>query len=426
MEYTDPKLVRLFKRNYKFMIAESTLFWIATAFIDGNTVVSVFIHQYTGSMQLAGLCAVVRTFSFMAAQFLMGMVQVEISDKTKAMRIIALCTRGLPLLMVPALLLPLRESLSAGLLVVLLGMFYFGDGCIALIWMNLTARTIPDKFRGQMIGNSQMLAGILSIAAGFLIKLILSGSLAPDFKYSIIFGLCGALYCINTVFIFLLRDREDMQPEVRKRYSFRQYFGAFAPVWRSDQRIRKVVICRAIYAIALTASPLVVLFGTSSLAMTTVQTSSMVYIQMSGVFIGGFFWGRLSRYFSTYTVMTGSMLVASLLGGLGVAAHVSGKAALVYAMVFLVGFCQMAWVGYTNELIKLSNEENRPIMLVMQSLAQVPAAFGPYFAGLVAENLGFFPVFATVLTCGVIGAALTLGIRMPAQENLSDTAALGE
>ncbi|MGI5898995.1 MAG: MFS transporter [Christensenellales bacterium] len=425
MEYTEPKLMKLFKRNYKFMIAESSLFWVAAAFIDGNTVVSVFIHQYTGSMQLAGLSAVIRTFSFMLAQFLMGMVQVEIADKMKAMRMLALFSRGLPLLMVPALLSPLSDFFSAGLLVVLLGLFFFGDGCLALIWTNLTARTIPDKFRGQMIGNSQMLAGVLSIAAGFLIKFILSGSLEPDIKYSIIFGICGTLFCLNTVFIFLLRDREDMQPQVRRRYSLRQYIGAFAPIWNSEPRIRKVIICRAIYAMALMASPLVVLFGTSSLNMTTSQTSSMVYIQMSGMFIGGFFWGRISRYFMPHAIMIGSMFAASLLGAIGVSAYLLGSAALVYSMVFLVGFIQMAWVGYTNELIRLSNEENRPIILVMQSLAQVPAAFGPYFAGLVAEKLGFLPVFAAVLAFGVLGSALVLRLRTPADKNATDTLALG-
>ena len=46
---------RISRRNYLLMIFEGAVFWIAASFIDGNNVVSVFINEATGSLQLAGL-----------------------------------------------------------------------------------------------------------------------------------------------------------------------------------------------------------------------------------------------------------------------------------------------------------------------------------------------------------------------------------
>ncbi len=128
--------------------------------------------------------------------------------------------------------------------------------------MNLAARTIPVKYRGQMIGNAQMLAGLLSIAAGFLIKMILTSALETDVKYSVILGRPPDL-TLNT--FFYVYSRPGTKPaKVQKQGSFRNYI-TFCSIWKSNVRIRRVVIARAIYSLSLMAATLIVLFGSTAL-----------------------------------------------------------------------------------------------------------------------------------------------------------------
>ncbi len=46
-------------------------------------------------------------------------------------------------------------------------------------------------------------------------------------------------------------------------------------------------------------------------------------------------------------------------------------------------------MGFTNELLKLAREDTRPLILVIQTIMQLPTSFGPYFAGLIAEKINF-------------------------------------
>jgi hypothetical protein len=64
-------------------------------------------------MQLAGLCAVIRTISFVIAQFFAGMAILGIADKARFMRRISIYTRSLALLMIPALLSGIPKPMSA-------------------------------------------------------------------------------------------------------------------------------------------------------------------------------------------------------------------------------------------------------------------------------------------------------------------------
>jgi hypothetical protein len=71
-------------------------------------------------------------------------------------------------------------------------------------------------------------------------------------------------------------------------------------------------------------------------------------------------------------------------------------------MVFLVGFNQVSWVGFTNELLKLCDEDNRPLILVIQSIMQLPTSFAHILPTDCRENQ-LSSVFFIVLGCGIAG-----------------------
>ena len=84
---------RISRRNYLLMIFEGAVFWIAASFIDGNNVVSVFINEATGSLQLAGLAATLRSAATIVAQFFLGMLLGGVTNYGRTFHIINACSR---------------------------------------------------------------------------------------------------------------------------------------------------------------------------------------------------------------------------------------------------------------------------------------------------------------------------------------------
>ena len=408
------------KRNYYFMMGESALFWIASAFFNENAVISVFINEFTGSLQLAGLATVLGTVAFVIGQFLAGSKLYSIRNYERFTRKYGFIGRPAYFLMLPILLFFKNGYVIAFCMIGCIALFNFADGYVGLAYNSIAARTIPDRYRGQMMAYSRIFAGIGSILAGFLVTYLLNQeSIAANYRYMVIFG-CGSLiFLLNAGALCCFKDRDDLPPASVQKLSLKSYCVQFLPVWKAHPYFRKVIYARGILQIGLMASTLIVLFGKTDLYFTTAQTSAMVYVQMFGLLCGGILWGRLSRTRSTFAVMSGTLLFVIVSGILGCAAFLLRGTSLAYplfcTLVFLTGLNSIGWIGFTNEIIRIATEETRVLMLVMLTLTQLAFSFAPYLASLIAEKFSFFPVFVLVLFFGLMGLGLVGSMRRDAQ-----------
>ena len=74
---------RLARRNFYLIIIEGAIFWAALAFIQGDTIVSMFMNTMTGSVALAGIAATIRSFAFLFGQFIVGMFIHKIRNQCR-------------------------------------------------------------------------------------------------------------------------------------------------------------------------------------------------------------------------------------------------------------------------------------------------------------------------------------------------------
>ncbi|MDI3310404.1 MAG: MFS transporter, partial [Thermoanaerobacterium sp.] len=194
-------------RNYYALMIEGTLFFTGLAFLDTNSVIPVFIHTFTQSLQLAGLASTMGSASSLLAQLFIGPYVHRIKNMPAFISTIMFLFRPLPLLMLPILMFFSNPYLVVWAFLLIYALLWASDGLIVVPWLDLFSRTIPDNQRGKLLGNQQLLGGIGGLIAGFIIKITLENAQLPTAqKYSILFGLSGVLLLLSAVAMTFVRD----------------------------------------------------------------------------------------------------------------------------------------------------------------------------------------------------------------------------
>lgn len=414
---TDDRKVS--KKNYYFMIFEGALFWFATSFIDGNAVISVFIHEATGSVQLAGLTAALRSCATYVGQFVMGIMMWRVASVDGAMHKITACARPMLLLCVPLLLLGVSGMAAAISVMVLLTAFYFSDGLSSLLWQELSARTIEPRRRTGVQGYQMAIGGAAAFGSAMIVKLILD---SPAFtfatRYALIFGMCGAVFVVNFFFLLQIKDLPSNKAKPvppRRKIPLPEYFRNFVVLWKADGNYRRLMLTRVLYVLAISTSSLIVLFGMSSGGITAQQASSMLYLQVAGQVVGGLVWAQIGKHLGNNAIIIGSQAIPVVVAGIGIAVHFAGASGGTFfvpvaIMVFLSSMNVGSMMGYNNRVIDIVEPKDRTGYLVMQGVIQFPFTFGAYLAGLAADLWDYLPVFAATLLIGAAG--LVIAIRL--------------
>ncbi len=412
----DAKLSRY---NFWMMSLEGAIFWFAWAVLDGNTVVSVFINQTTGSLALAGFASTWRNCSCLITQLILGMYFHRVQSSARVMSRVGYMSRWVMLFMVPALLLGMWNEPAAWLFLALYGVFFLADGLISLLWLEIMVGTVQPNIRGRINGNQQIVGGALGLVASVGIRFIFGSSLPPPVQFAIIFGANGVLMIANAVVLGRIKE-PPAQMQVRHPYiAPNAYFGSLWKLFRKNGAFRKVAYSRCLHTAVVLMVPMFILFGSSVCGLSVTQTASLVTFSVLGQISGGFLWGQLVSHRLSYRhVMGFSSAVNVVVMAMGLACFLlAGRVSLfapLSVMVFLGMVNNCAHLGYTNHLFECVEPAERPHYLVLIALAMLPATFSSFLAGLIATHWGFGMVFglglALALCCAYI-VLVRIGLR---------------
>ncbi len=402
----------LARRNALLMIIEGALFWAGLSFLEGNTVVSVFMERSTGSTAMAGLASTLRQVMYLLGQFIVGMFIHRIRVQRRFMVIMAFICRPLILLMLPALLGGVTGMGSVVLFLGIYSLFFLTDGFVAMCWNQVCIRTLPLGRRGEVLSLQQTFAGLIGIAAGFALRSILGGPLSTGQQFSIIFGLAGFFLVVDALVMSRIEDVPHASEPDRQVPSLPQYIAQFLPLLRENRTVRRVLLARALYLMTLISAPLNILFGVELGGLNTAQQATLVFMPVLGQVAAGLLWARLSRR-KGYPVV---MLLAQCIGVAGAAASFVclGFVGLGWPVfiplsvtMVLIGVNTPAYQGFFQHMCACVEEEKRALIMVLASIVLTPLAFGPYLAGVLCEWAGYAPVYGIMLAMGLAGLWVT-------------------
>ena len=399
------------------MAIEGSLIFTSFTFLDPSTVAPVFIDTYTGSLQLAALAGTLRFFFSFLPQLLIGPYTSRIKNITRYLSLIMLSLRPIPLLMIPILYSKLGPYTTVWIFLLVYAAFWVAEGLVIVPWLDLFSRTIPGEKRGKLLGYQQFFGGIGGLAAGVLIKITLdSPQLTNAAKYSIIFAAGGLLAFVSSTVILPIRDfprTPSSEPVNLIRY-FRKlpsYFG------KNDQ-FATVNIIQVIAGITSAIVPLVILFSKNTFNLSTPQVSTLVYIQIGGMLVGGVLWGSVSHKLGNkYAVMLSQFIGLSLhvLALICMALGASSALPVLWVIALLNGIYMNSWLGFINYIIDVVDEKNRPEFLVLNGLVSFLLSSLYYLSGLAASAFGFAPLFVAGLAASICTIILSFRLKSPKQ-----------
>ena len=402
---------KMAKHNFLFMLLEGAMFYVGYSFMQTDTVVAQFIDYAAHSTVLVGLAASISSISFLLGQVIGGAYIHRVRVQSRHMVRMALVSRAVMLILSAALALGLKGPAAAWLFLLFYAVFLLTDGVVGLCWTQISARTLPVRKRGEVLGLQQTLCGILGLATGFILQKILTSALGEYAKFSIIFALAGGTLLLSVAFLAQFKDTpHPSHPELPVKTP-RRYVEELVPLFRAHQGVRQVVLSRCLYTITLMALPLNYKFGQLN-GLTSAQLAMLVYMPVAGRILSGVLWSQLSRL-KGYPVMmmTGHALglLSALFNILAYAMAAAGKPVMLplCAAMILVSINSQGTNGYSQHMIAIVDEENRASYIVLLALLCAPMALSSTLAGFIAGRWGFMPVYVIVIAAACAGLVQT-------------------
>ncbi len=402
---------KMAKHNFLFMILEGMVYYIGMSFIQTETVVAQFIDLATHSTAMIGLAASISSFGFLLGQVVAGAYIHKVKMQSRHMVRMGLATRGIMLILSGALALGMKGPAAAWLFMLFFLIFLMGYGIIGLCFTEISARTLPVRKRGEMLGLQQTLCGVLSLGTGVALQKLLTSDLGEYAKFSIIFALAGGAFLLSVVFLAQVKDVPHPSHPEQPVKSPRRYVGDLVPLFTNHRGVRQVALSRCLYGLTLMSLPLNFKFGQLN-GLTEYQLAMLVYIPIAGRILGGFFWAQMSRLKGYPTMMMAGHvlgLATAALNFLTFAFAASGRPVMLplCAAMLLVNINSQAGNGYSQHMIAIVGEEDRASYIVMLALICAPLALSSTLAGFIADNWGFLPVYVLIAVSAVLGMIQT-------------------
>jgi hypothetical protein len=323
------------------------------------------------------------------------------------------------LLMVPAaLMLP---GVWAGVaIVLLLALGSLARGVSSVAFKDVLAKTIPKGRRGLLLAVRATLGGLLTLAAGFLMRQYVTNedNLLP---YLVLLAAAAGLWFIGSALVALMV--EEPGETAGGRNTLAEARAAWH-VWQEQRGFRQYTIARGFLLTVELVLPFYALYVRQQIDGRVSDLALFVVAAGVAAVFSSPVWGRFADR-SSRLVMLWSAALAAAAGGaillLG-ALPAAWQTAWLFAPVFLLaGFAQAGErLGRKTYLVDAPPAVERPLYVALHNtligaLFLVSALFG-----FLADWLGVDVLIALMVALMVVGAVTTW--RMPEAEQMVEQA----
>ncbi|MFQ3550142.1 MAG: MFS transporter [Armatimonadota bacterium] len=403
------------KRNIFFLTLEGTIFFLGIAFINQNTVVALFIHEYSGGVMLAGLAATIKIASGVAPRLIIDPYLCSIRDMPRITSRFMMIFRPLFLLMVPLLLFFSHSSITVWIFILFYTVFWCMHAVISMFWMDVFSRTVSIEKRGQVIGNQQLFGGIGALFAGFLIKSILDNSrFSTDLKYSIIFSIGSLILFSSALPMTAVKDLPRYYID-NTQLSISDFLLNLPKYFKANPQFSKMIIVECISKISDLFVPFIIVYMKDTYKLNIHQVTTLIYIQLAGSFLGGALWGNVSKNFGNKYVIMFSQINVIIYCSLTIIFSLNKFLPGVFYVICFINLLSAvnssAWLGFLNYTLDVSRENDRANLLVLRSLILFPVSFLNILSGFLGEHYGLVIVIIVSVTFALTGTILSSGLK---------------
>jgi predicted MFS family arabinose efflux permease len=413
MESLEPLARRHADRNFWLGVANGAVFNLAETLMDPSTVLAAFVRLLGGSPVLVGLLFPIRDGLWFLPQI---WVSSFIQSWPRKLPLYNLMTvvRTIAWGVMAALIILVRDRtvLLAGFFVLYLVLRLAG-GLSGLSFMDVVAKTVPPRRRGQYFGWRNLGGGVLSIGVGYLVAWLI-GATSPltfpeNFGALVLFALvAGAIGMV--LFAFVIEPPEAPQAAASLRVQMRKA-GALV---RDEANYRRFLALRIVLLFAQAA--LAFFEGYASQAVGLPEAMIGVYLTASTIagVLANPVWGRMSEHYGNRRVLRVTTIVGGLAlllvpvtgwlrAGVGLPLEVC---AVLFALAFALARIHVAGtdVAAGPLLLDMAPAGERSLYIGATNTVLGIALLSTSLSGEVVESFGYTTLFVACLAgFGVAG-----------------------
>ena len=383
------------QRNYYAFLWHAGFFALTAAFTEINTVLPSLVVKVGGGTVLVGLLTAIMVGTPIIGQLLFASY-LHTRPRKRGFLLLGIWLRVVALAIVAAIL-SLSDALSSQTLIVwvfvLMFVFALSGTFAGVSYTDILGKSLAVEQRGRFFVSRQILTSL-----GFLVTAPVSrwilGHFTYPYNYVWMFGLASGLLFIAS-FGFWAIDEPDVEPS-REVYSFFKVLSAVPQHLRDNPALLRYILLVNLTGFGLTLMPFYIAYASHQYGLSGAQVGNYLMVQIGGMLLSSFFWGRFVKRFGFSAVARGCIVCGTLLPLLVLS--FSGVALPIFLGVFfLMGVAISARkIAFDGLLIEITTDTNRALHKGIVGATSLTTALFPLIAGGLIVWIGYLPVFLTV------------------------------
>lgn len=386
-------------RNYKGFLWHAIFLALTTTFTEVNTVIPALILNIGGNPIHVGIVsAIVIGLPVVTKLFFSSFLSSR--KMKKPYLLLGVNLRILSLISIAFTLIFYKNFSFVVILLLLyfeLLIFSVGGAFASLPYVYLLGG-FKKETRIRFFTRRSMITSIGMLLSVVTARFVLSNWSYP-IQYVILFSLSAIALIVASLGFWII---EENPSTVSKRVPLLNVLKDIPNILRTDKNFFKFLIYSNIMGAALTLIPFYIGFAKNSFRMDSTILSSVLIIQISGMFIASFVFPKVIKKNGFKGILKFRILLHFFLPLLAVLISNIGSLYGYLSIFFFIGFALSARiVSEDAALIELSNESNRVIYSALAGTLNVAIIIFPLILGTLISIFGYSTIF-------IISALLTL------------------
>ncbi|MGE5653554.1 MAG: MFS transporter [Bacillota bacterium] len=405
-------------RNFWALAGDGIFFNFGSAFFEASSLIPAYVSQLTSSATIIGLITTIRNLGWLFPQLLVAGMVERLPLKKPMVLVSSAMMRLAGIFIAFSAWWWGGRSPAAALTSFLIGfvVYSFADGITGVPWTDIVGKTINARQRGRLFGTTSTIGGVLAFGAGFLINRLLDHPRLPfPHNFAAVFAI-GALL-ITCSYISFATLIEPVGTVSTHQASMGAYLAKIPRLLRGNPAFARLAAVQFLLRCCYLGLPFYFVYGQSRLGFSASFAGILVSAQMSGSILASILWGYLSDHVGNSWVVRCTALTTVLSPLLAIVAGVLGGGSWFAVAVYLLLYACLGatfsglWIGFTNYLLEIAPEEERPSYIGLMNTLMAPATFLPLLGGVIVTYLPHVWLFGA--TAALAGAGLLLSASLP-------------
>lgn len=380
-------ILNLSDRNYRLAMLNGWFVFLGDAFFNGSIVLASFAAKLGAPNVIIGLLPALLVAGSMVPQVFIAPYVARLPRKVDLYRRVAwFRVSSLGLVALAAFFLGSHRDWLLVVFIIGLALNGLFTGFSSLPFWETLAKTIPMERRAGLFSARNLVGGMLSFFAGFLVRFILTLPLPFPIPYGIIFAL-GTLSFGYGWHVFGLTDEPPDEAKKTEKFSLTLPFQSFS--------FRRFLRVRTLIAVASMVEPFYAAYAVRQLKQTSEIGLYLTVFALSSV-LSNLLWVQVSRRFGSRSLIWIGVALGTLAPLL---ALLLPAQTYWWVFVFQGAYLAAIGVGTATYQVNLAPEGQRSSYIGVSNTIVGLLAFSPVLGGFLADKIGYIGPMVVASIC---------------------------